>query len=99
MGAHDQVTNGTTSARAKDKLEMQQVKKSIKDENQTKVPSNATTKVTANESSKYRPSSEGLNRSFINFSAAKQRQSHQILAGKARKRGDELLSMIRLGNF
>ena len=94
-------TSYSNSASYKDKrlnLEMQQVKQSIKEENQNKPSSKATTRAGANEPYRGQSSSAGLNRSFINFSAAKQRQSHQILAGKTRKRGDELLSMIRLGN-
>lgn len=35
-------------------------------------------------------------RGFINFSAAKERQKTKFAAGRARRRGDELLSMIRL---
>ena len=33
---------------------------------------------------------------FVNFSTAKERQKTQLAAGKARRRGDELLGMIRL---
>ena len=33
---------------------------------------------------------------FINFSSAKARQKTQVAAGRARRRGDELLTMIRL---
>ena len=81
-------------------LEMQQVKQSIKEENRNKSGSTSErhdkdgdNRGNGNKKVSY----DAMNRSFINFSAAKERQSSKILAGKARKRGDELLTMIRLG--
>ena len=79
---------------------MQQVKESIKEENRYKGSLKKINESVKDEVVKKnkKASSEALNRSFINFSSAKQRQSNKILAGKTRQRGDELLTMIRLGN-
>ena len=81
-------------------LEMQRVKESIQEENKHKSGSafqrhdkEGETRGSGNK----KVSFDAMNRSFINFSAAKERQSSKMLAGKARKRGDELLTMIRLG--
>ena len=99
----DHYDNSTTSynnsSSYKDKrlnFEMQQVKQSIIEENSSKWSSNkggGDEDVRRNKNA----SAEALNRSFINFSSAKKRQSNKILAGKTRQRGDELLTMIRLG--
>ena len=81
-------------------LEMQQVKQSIKEENRNKSGSTSERHDKDGDnrgSGNKKVSFDAMNRSFINFSAAKERQSSKILAGKARKRGDELLTMIRLG--
>lgn len=81
-------------------LELQQVKKSIQEENKRKGSSTYETHDNISKSGgsgNKKVSFDAMNRSFINFSAAKERQSSKILAGKARKRGDELLTMIRLG--
>ena len=81
-------------------LEMQEVKQSIQEENKHKNGSTSykhNKEVERHGSGNKKVSFDAMNRSFINFSAAKERQSSKILAGKARKRGDELLTMIRLG--
>ena len=81
-------------------LEVRQVKQSMMEENQHKGSTKKTPEGTATNEANHgnkKVSFDPLNRSFINFSSAKQRQSSKILAGKTRQRGDELLTMIRLG--
>ena len=80
--------------------EMQQVKQSIQEENKPRSGSTFQRhdkEGEAHGNGNKKVSFDAMNRSFINFSAAKERQSNKVLAGKARKRGDELLTMIRLG--
>ena len=91
--------NNSTSSYAANRLnqEMRQVKQSIMEENRYKGSATKANQGSRDDERDTKSKSNALNRSFINFSSAKQRQSSKLLAGKTRQRGDELLTMIRLG--
>ena len=91
--------NNSTSSYAANRLnqEMRQVKQSIMEENKYKGSTTKPNHGSRDNEGDTKSKSNALNRSFINFSSAKQRQSSKLLAGKTRQRGDELLTMIRLG--
>ena len=91
--------NNSTSSYAANRLnqEMRQVKQSIMEENKYKGSATKANQGSRDDERDTKSKSNALNRSFINFSSAKQRQSSKLLAGKTRQRGDELLAMIRLG--
>ena len=91
--------NNSSSSYAANRLnqEMRQVKQSIMEENKYKGSTSKPSHGSREDERDTKSKSNALNRSFINFSSAKQRQSSKLLAGKTRQRGDELLTMIRLG--
>ena len=91
--------NNSASSYAANRLnqEMRQVKQSIMEENKYKGSVTKPNHGSRDDERDAKSKSNALNRSFINFSSAKQRQSSKLLAGKTRQRGDELLTMIRLG--
>ena len=97
------VTHNTHSSHAEKRqsIEMQKVKQSIMEENKQKGSRKDQhgTSIRDNDQRNKKVSFDASNKGFINFSSAKQRQSSKLLAGKTRQRGDELLTMIRLGTY